>query len=152
MTYLQNRPSKRNWIIYYVILPLVPFFIGGMIRLLFTLQLSWATFEGSEISICLAILSFFVAQSLLNSHPILNSGEKREDLRRTIDNYYRLGAFFLGLFIVITILNCLINGMNYVRFEPSLQIAQTTAYISPLVMIIISVRTRENYRLMARSL
>lgn len=144
--------NKHKWILINVALPLTPFFIGGILRLLFSSQLSWDTFEGSEISICLALSSFFIAQSLLSSKPLLDNDDKKYDLKCKIRNYFLLGAFFLLVFSVNVILACLTINMNLVRFETSLEATQIFSFVTSPFMVIFSINTQETYRLTVASI
>lgn len=139
--------NKNNWIFINVIVPLIPFFVGGILRLLFTAELSWDTFQGSEISICLALLSFFIAQSLLSSKQLLDNDDKKDDLRCTIRNYFLLGTFFLLVFSVNVILACLTINMHLNHFETSLEATQIFSFTTSPFIVIFSLRTQGTYRL-----
>lgn len=143
---------KQKWIFIAVCIPLFPFITAGLLRLLITWQLDWYTFSGSEITICLALLSFFVAQSLHSCNEILPSSEKEDDRRNATRNYYLLGTFFLVIFVLITIFSTLNSDVAFTakHFNTQLQVMQSISFIASPIMVLIASRTQETYRLTAK--
>ena len=75
-----RRPSSKTWLVIYLVLPMTPWVLAGVIRLITTSgSMSWNTFSGSELAICLSLLALLVNQSLLKSERILDSEEKMEE-------------------------------------------------------------------------
>jgi len=120
-------------------------------RLLVTLQWSWSAFDGSEVAICLALLSFFIGQSLLGCHPILNNKDKREELRIEIVKYYMLGAALLAIFALIVAFNSIVNDLHFALLKTPLLILQIgTEFVGLPFTVILALKTQETYRLTAR--
>lgn len=140
---------KRKWIFFSIVVPLIPFFGGGFLRLLFTQKMSWNTFEGSEISICLTLFSFNIAQSLLSCDQILNNKDKEYERKNEIIKYFILGSFFLFVFTLNVILSSLTLDSHLTNFELPRYGVQIFTYFTLPVMVIISLRTQETYRLTA---
>jgi hypothetical protein len=142
---------ENKWIILNIGIPFAPFVIGGLLRLLVTVQFSWnTTFEGSEIAICLALLSFFVAQSLhCCRKPKLDNKDKQRERRNVTAFYYFLGAIFLVIFVIIVFFTTLNNNVSFTtsHFESQIQIMQGIAFGALPLMAIIASRTQRIYHL-----
>ncbi len=151
MSQLTRFTPEHKWIILNIGIPFTPFVIGGLLRLLVTQQLSWNnTFEGSEIAICLALLSFFVAQSLHRcKKPKLDNKDKQGERRNATALYYFLGAVFLAIFVIIVIFTTLNKDVSFTasHFGTQIQIMQGITFVSFPFMAIVASRTQRNYHL-----
>ena len=116
-------------------------------RLLLPWQVSWDTFDASEISICLALLSLFTAQSLLGNKQLLDDDEKKDDMRCAIRNHFVLGFLSLFVFSWIVIFNTLAINMHLSQFETGQRVTQMFAFITSPFLVIFCARTQETYRL-----
>jgi hypothetical protein len=151
MNLWMNISPESKWIILNIGIPFTPFAIGGLLRLLITSQFSWNnTFEGSEIAICLSLLSFFVAQSLhCCRKPKLDNKDKQRERRNATAFYYFLGAVFLTVFVIIVFLTTLNNNVSFTltHFENQIQIMQGITFGALPLMAIFAARTQRIYHL-----
>ena len=151
MGQLTNISPESKWITLNIGIPFSPFAIGGLLRLLITYQFSLNnTFEGSEIAICLSLLSFFVAQSLhCCRKPKLDNEDKQRERRNATALYYFLGAVFLAIFVIIVFLTTLNNNVSFAlaRFENQIQIMQEIMFGALPLMAILAARTQRTYHL-----
>lgn len=118
---------------------MLPFFIGGILRLVFLGQLVsgqtlLSVFKGTEISICLALMCLLVAHSLLNHNEVLNTEEKSLELKDNVHGLYIMGLFFLIVFAVTVILETLVDT-QLLQYSNTLIGAQIFTYcIAPLFL------------------
>lgn len=132
-----------------VALPLTPFFVGGTIRLILTLHISWDTFSSSELAICLALLAFFINQNLVRSDRILDNSDKQHAIHNETLVYLLAGSCFLFLFVVVTVLSCLVPDPRTAHLVTSLRIFEGLVFLGTPAMIVISLQTQRSYRLKA---
>jgi len=151
---MNRRPTTKKWILVNVILPLIPFIVGGTIRLIITsLQPSWNTFSASEMAICLALLSFFVNQSLVRTERILDNKDKQSDIETETMMYLVFGCVFLVLFTAITALSSIIFdldlGIGAEKLVMPLHIFEVLVFASAPFLVAFSIQTQRSYRLKA---
>lgn len=151
---MNRPPTSKVWIVINVILPLVPFLLGGMIRFVTTsLRLSWSTFSASEMAICLGLLSLFLNQSLVRSDRVLDNKDKQRDVATEAAIYLVLGVIFIALFALITAYGCIISELNLstevAALERPLRNFELIVFAMAPFMIAFSIQTQRSYRLKA---
>lgn len=104
--------TRINWHITNIVLPMVPFLVGGAIRYNNAhCTLSLNTFSASDLAICLAFLSLDIHQSILKKERPLNNEDKEQE-----------AASHANLFLLFAIISLLLFGanVNYCSLDPCL--------------------------------
>lgn len=144
-----RQPSTKNWVIVYIVFPLIPFLLGSLIRLI-TLsgRIYWDTFNASELSICLALAAMLINQCLLRSGRLLNSEEKQEDAAGEAMLYLFFGIIFIALFSVMVAFSICVNNLQVEELEIPLRGFQILIWILMPVIIWYIIKTQKSFRLL----
>lgn len=132
----------------HVFFPLLPFALGGLLRLVTALNVSWSTFSAPDLAICLALLSLLVSQSLLRKEPdILEDEDKKDEAKRQVYLFLGYGVSLIVLFAVTTVFESLVGDSKHADLNTSLHIFQGMTFAALLFMMWISRRTQQSFRL-----
>ena len=137
-----------TWTVVHVYFPLVPFGLGGLLRLVTSLDLSWNTFSASDLAICLGLLSLLVSQSLLKAEPhILDDEDKREEAKKQVYLFLFYAVVLIVFFAVTTVFDSLVTDRGYRELNISLRIFQGLTFATLLFMLWVTRRTQQSFRL-----
>lgn len=143
-------PSTTIWLVVHVVTPLLPFLLGGTIRLFIrSLTFSWATYSAADLAISLALVAVFVNQSLLNSEPLLDNPDKREDLRGWATVYFHAATGLIALFAVIIALVSVRQDMDVDQLDTPIRLLSAAVFVTAPVLIGVAAATQRSFKLKA---
>jgi hypothetical protein len=149
-----DKHQRIVWQIVNVVLPMMPFFLGGGIRLISTQNLDLATFNASDLAICLALLSLSMCQNILNSERVLDNKDKKDEAKSYALIFLLIGIVFLVLFTVIEIYTSSINDplmsrndFLISRFTTSLECCKIVTFASTPLVLMFSNKAQKTFRL-----
>lgn len=108
--------DSMNWTMKYVLVPLIPFLIGALIRLLEN-GIAWSVLKPVQLTFALAMFCLFVYVSA--------SRLDHSKFKETIQSIYVLGmAFFIALFTYATVLDSQLSGIHNRTIEKLIEAAE----------------------------
>ena len=147
------------WTLVHVLFPLLPFGLGGILRLVSSLKLSWNTFSAPDLAICLGLLALLVSQSLakMESQSIPNDDptpearaikeDRADEVRRQIHVFLACAITLIVLFAATTIFESIVHDRGDNDFKISLRICQSVTYVSLMFILWLTRRTQQGFRL-----
>src|SRR5437764_14890944 len=96
-------PSTKVWLLVHIVVPLLPFLFGGLIRGGLTSHIKLDTFSASELAISLGLLCLFVNQSLSSSELMLGNKDKEADISFWAVCFFCIGILLFVLFGVLQV-------------------------------------------------
>lgn len=139
---------RMNWIIANIAFPLMPFFIGGAIRLIIIKKICLTTFSASDLAICLALLSLSINQSLLRNIRILDNEDKKAETETWAAVFLMCAIVSLILFGVIVFCNSSVIDLQLKIFEETLSYCELfTFYLMFPLLMFLSDKTQKAFRL-----
>lgn len=147
---VSRHPSTRAWVIIHVGFPMMPFLLGGLIRLVTTsCRLSWTTFSASELAICLALLAVFINQSLIRSERLLDSEDKKAEAEAQAALFLFLAVVFTALFAVVTGFGVAVRELHVEALRAGLHTFEIVVFAAMPLILMLSVLTQQSFRLKA---
>lgn len=150
---IRQLPPLEGFIVLHLILPLVPFFLGALMRTISYPMMRWNILDASELSLSMGLVTVFVAQNLwttaLPASPIMND-DKKEELEKEAHKSIIYSICFICLFAAVEIFNTIVNDRQDTDYEPSLHLAQICIFLLTGFAIRYIVRTQRSYKLKAR--
>lgn len=143
------RHQSINWHIVYIILPMTPFVLGGIIRYINTQNLCLATFSASDLAICLTLLSLSVNQSIIRAERLLNNPDKEDEAATHASIFLIFAILSLVLFTATIFYTSSIDDLRLDKFENSLVISQYATYALLPPIFILSGMAQQTFRLRA---
>lgn len=117
-----NMADSMNWTMKYVLVPLIPFLIGALIRLLEN-GITWSVLKPVQLTFALAMFCLFVYVSASR----LDNSKYKE----TIQSVYVLGmAFFIALFTYATVLDSQLSGIHNRTIDKFIEAAEAEKLMS----------------------
>ena len=145
-----KRPNSRTWIIINVIFPLIPFFLGGIIRFLAKgYDISWDTFNVATLAMSIGLLCVFVNQSLLTTKRPLSDPEEIEDIHGTATLFLIFAIFGFVFFAILIVLTALADNLNIPYNEINIHAFEVITLILSIATIYLAVKTQRSYKLRA---
>ena len=145
-----RHPSTKAWIIIYIVFPLIPFMLGGMIRMIISSGgLFWTAFSASELAICFALLSLFINQNLLRTERVLDNKDKKEDVEMAALVFLLSAVFFIVLFAVIITCDVTVYLHEVEMLKRPLQYFQLIVFGLAPFMLSWSISIQRSFRLRA---
>lgn len=136
------------WFIVNVFFPLLPFFIGGIIRLLTIQQFMLSNFSASQLAMGLAFQSLLISQSLIQNERLLDNEDKQNEAKGMSIVYLIFVCLYIVFFSIIEYTKCLITFLQQNLSTQLFTFECMVFFISP-ISIIQSYRTQKSYRLKA---
>lgn len=146
---VSEKHHTRTWLIIYIVFPMMPFLLGGGIRLMTLNNLSWTTFSASDLAICLALLSLFVNQSLARSARLLDNEDKKAETELQALVFLGLAFIFLIFFALIVSFGAEVYDLKLDMLKNSLRICEIITFASLLPILSFSIKTQQSFRLRA---
>ena len=128
-------------------LPLTPFLIGGLVRLLALLDFSSGPFVASELAICLAFICILTNQSL-DRKPLLDNDDKKKERATWKRIFLGIAVLLIVLFALIVLFEALVRDLNLSILQGRLWICNWAAALGVLV-VPLSVRVQLSFDLEA---
>ncbi len=148
-----KRPSPKLWLIAYIILPLTPFILGSIIRLITASgKVFWITFNASDLAICLALASLIINQSLLRSSRLLDDRDKEEETEGEALLYLVSTIILVAFFALIVAFRFCVDNLQIENLNTPLHVFEVLIFIAMPIMIWLYVKTQRSFRLRARIL
>ena len=145
-----KQPTTNIWITIYIVVPLLPFLLGGIIRLVISSwNLTWTTFDASELAICFALLCLFINQNLLKNEILLSNSDKEEDIESKALGFLILGIIFIALFIINVLCEATIDFHNVPTLEIPLHTFQLFVFIFTIPTLNFSISVQRSFKLKA---
>lgn len=138
--------SSKLWLLVHLVFPLLPFAMGGIIRWLFG-PFSISTFNASELSMSLGLLSLFVQQSLQRSNQSLALGTTKEDQQAAALWFLMAAIFFFVLFGVLTGTEALISNQHINVSIDTLKKAHILVFLSSIPLVVYTHRVQKSFNL-----
>ena len=161
----RNIETKLNWWVVYVLIPLLPFFVGGFIRtciiitsstfdrtidnLLETLYFSW---DSVTLSFSISVIAFIVKNNLTEKHLNLRNKDRETDLANNSTKLFGWGVCNLVLFAILLCIHTEYRELN------KTDVKNTHVLFSGIIYCICSFTMRDvyhiqkNYKLKAKFL
>jgi hypothetical protein len=139
--------STRAWMLVHVIFPLLPFTIEGMTRFLI---LGWRldTFSSATLSASMALICFFIYQSLIAHHyPIQNDDEEEQRVGWSATLFQIFAIFSIALFTAVVLLSVIVE--TYHVAKESLPWLQVTTLIVCFIPVPVAYQTQKSFKLRA---
>lgn len=147
---MSNR-AARTWTVTHVVFPLLPFFLGGFVRLLAgAWHFDWSTFSASDLAICLAVLCLCVNQSLVREERLLDNQDKKEDAATESVLFLVLGITLLALFSVVVAFDTAVTILHLEQLAEPLHFFQFAVAVLAIVTIRRAARACRSYSLRGR--
>jgi hypothetical protein len=148
-----ERPEKyhrRNWLIANITFPLLPFFLGGLIRLILIKNLCLTTFSASDLAICLALLSLSINQNLLRNVRVLENEDKKAETESWASVFLLFAIVSLVLFGIMVFCSSSVNDLQLNMLEETLNYCELfTFFLMFPLLIILSNRIQKTFKLRA---
>lgn len=142
-------PSTLIWLVVHIVVPLLPFGLGGLLRWVAAWRFEWTNFSAAELAVSLGLLTIYMNQSLLASEQLLRRTEKEEARLATALAYVCVSAVSFALFALITTLGIVVNEQHFSRMKNPLVFFQTTVFVSAPLVIYFSVIAQRHFKLRA---
>lgn len=144
------KPSTLAWISHHIGLPLLPFFLEGLLRLaVFEGDLTLETFRASTLAMSIGLMSVFVHQSLRSCLQQPTDGTETESLASAAVFFLGMAITFFTLFGVLALLNPLVHDKNIAILLPLLRFFQGAIFLGWLVPIVTAVAAQRSFKLKA---
>lgn len=137
------------WTVVHVFFPLLPFGLGGIIRLITLNEISFTVFDASDLAICLALLSLLINQNLLKNPRNLDNEDKKTETEAQALFFLILAVCFLILFTLITCFDAAVIDLQIEKLKSPLHISESISFFSMLPVLLFSVLTQRSFRLRA---
>lgn len=145
---MNKHPSTTAWIVIHIACPMIPFVLGGLIRIAMNKwHLSFTTFSASELAICLALLVLFINQSLLKSQRILDNEDKETDVEGQAALFLLFAIILIALFVVIVVLHTAVYDCKMATLCPSLNFFTILVFVMMPLIVWWSIMTQKSFRL-----
>jgi len=106
---LKKGGSNSAWLLYHLHLPLLPFFLGAMVRCLGSYQISFTAFSASELALIMAMVMFFVYRSLAEYKAQPIEVDKKEEIEQVSGWSFYCTIPLIAAFAAIELLKSLIQ-------------------------------------------
>lgn len=153
----QNRPraaalpSTRAWVVVHLLLPLLPFLMGALVRFLSCLAVSWAAFDASELALSLCFISVFVRQSLLESEILLANRDKEDEVAESATLCLGATLIFFTLFGVVEAFSILVNDRQVRELRSPLAAFQILVFMLGPPSLLLFAGIQKSFKLRARA-
>ena len=144
-----KHPATNIWILIYILFPLSPFLLGGVIRLVLSRDPTWTTFNASDLAISFALLCLFINQSLLKNEILLPNDDKVEDVELKAYYFLTFSGIFFFLFISNVFCDSIIKYYYMEELETSFHIFQIFVFILSVPAFIMSIKVQQTFKLRA---
>lgn len=135
------------WMLVHVIFPLLPFLIEGGLRWLI-LGWRWDTFSGATLSASMALICFFIYQSLIaHRYPIPNDQEEEQHVGWAATLFLVFAMVSTALFSSIVSLSAVVEAHHVAH--TSLSALQIVTFILCLIPIFVAYLTQKSFKLSA---
>ncbi|MFC2108409.1 hypothetical protein ACFLS5_03005 [Candidatus Bipolaricaulota bacterium] len=119
--------TEKAWFLTHITLPMVPFVLAGVIRLLMhKFAASMETFSTAELAICLALLCLCVNQSLARHPRLLDNEDKLAEAQSEALVFLLLSIILVAAFALVVLLDVLVFELNYRDGLVALRFIQST--------------------------
>lgn len=139
--------STKAWMLVHVIFPLLPFVIEGIARFLI-IGLKLETFSSATLSASMALICFFIYQSLIvHSNPIQNDEEEKQRVGSAATSFLVFAIFSTALFTLLVLLSVIIEV--YKNVQISLSTLQTVVFFFSFIIILKAYEVQVSFKLRA---
>lgn len=154
---MTKHPSFITWSIVHILFPLSPIFLGALIRACISSDVTWTTFDASNVAVCLALLSLFVYQSLLRTDRPLTTEDKKRERYSFVFVFVILAIFMIGLFAALISTNAFAGASatsaeTAETYERALQKLALAVYCFSGFVVALAMITQQYFRLEAKIL
>jgi hypothetical protein len=143
----ENNQWIAGWHFLYIIFPIAPFFLGGGIRVIFSRNVNLATFNFSDLAICLAILSLLMFIDLYTDKNVLKDPIVKKAARRCAWWFVSFIILFSVLFSVNIQLITLIYDVHLSMYIDSLFYCDIITSVFAIIVLIYSAYIQKKFRL-----
>ncbi len=147
-----KHPSTKVWIMIYIILPLTPFLLGGIIRLVISgWDLNLDTFNASELSIGFTLLCLFINQDLkkFEMEMPLRNEDKINEVKWKAWGFLIFCFIFMALFIINISIEAVIQFHKVITLEKSLHNFQLFVFLLAIFIAYWSISVQQSFKLKA---
>ena len=141
--------ATQAWMLVHVIFPLLPFTIEGMTRFLI-LGLRLDTFSSATLSASMALICFFIYQSLIaiaHSHHIKNDHQREQEIGGAATLFLIFAILSIVFFTAVVLLSAIVETVQV--FQDSLRLLQGTTLLLCSIPIPVAYDTQKNLKLHA---
>jgi len=141
--------SAKAWMLVHVFFPLLPFVIEGCLRCLI---LGWRldSFSGATLSASMALICFFIYQSLIaHRYPIPNDQEEEQHVSWAATLFLIFAMVSTALFTGIVLLSAVVEVEVSKMFQTRLCTLQVITFIFCLIPISVAFKIPESFNLRA---
>jgi len=160
-----NVKTKLNWWIVYILIPLLPFLVGGFVRtgiimtssdyvfngfnILKTLYFSW---DAVSLSFSISIIAFIVKNNLTETPLLLPNEDKETDLANTSTKLFWWGFFNLLFFAILLCVHTYYRELNKTDVKYTHVLFSFIVYCTCILTMRDVYRIQNNYNLKAKFL
>nr|VFK30295.1 MAG: hypothetical protein BECKMB1821G_GA0114241_106211 [Candidatus Kentron sp. MB] len=147
----RSHPSSFAWFMSYVVFPLVPFFLKGIIRIIVFGMLDLGTFRSSTLAMSMGILCLFVNRSLISHEAIIHDNTGK--MVGIIHIFSWLAIFFFVFFGIVVFSSALMERTDFsnvkiIEIKHALDIIILSGALVPVSL---SLWTQRSFNLRATS-
>lgn len=159
-----NGHTEFQWKIVYILIPLLPFLVGGFIRFLFMLangcivfETFYSSWDAVNLSFSVSIITFFVRNNLMENPPV---EYKNEPFRKHINPISKfsndsiilllLGISNLIFFGCLIIIHTLYRDLKSSDLENAYFLFSIITWFFCIVSILYIIDTQKQYKLIAK--
>lgn len=144
-----SKPSTINWAIIHIMIPLVPFFLIAMIRMIIYQKINWNSFDASELSFSLGFTAAFIAESL-HLQDITNESASAKETRKR-DEYITLviSFTFITLFFLVEVFSSMADLYKLQGIFGSLRSTKVIVFTLTVALIYYAFKMQRKHELKA---
>lgn len=142
-----RHPFNVSWVVIFIILPVAPFLLAGLLRLIIECSFSWDTFSASELAICMSLLCILMNQSLLRSEIHLEDKDRKAEATNTAIIFLAWLFFFMAFFGALTSFDIIVNSFHYDKFQNVRHLFQIIIYILSAGMLAHTLSVQRSFKL-----
>jgi hypothetical protein len=138
---------SKGWIAVYIIFPLIPFFLDGLIRFIAGgNRIHMNTFNSSTLSLSVSFISLLLSQNILKMDRPLENQDDQEDRKYYVALFSIYTILFTSIFSVLVLCNALIE-FKKMSDNSILNIFSIIAFLLSILPIYHSIRAHQMFKL-----
>jgi hypothetical protein len=140
--------NSGAWIKVYIIYPLVPAFLAGLIRYVVKQPPEpWEAISPADVSLSMGILSIFVTQAIFTKIVPLEDDTGRQHRYGIASEFQTLTLVSFGLFVILTFLEALEPIYHPVIEHIKITVLNYCVLVTSLLVIFRAIRVQHTFKL-----